>query len=307
MLKVGEALLSMITLHSTEYYDIITIPSQNISLDATITPKFIIAHCIGLPLLDVIEGLTCPIKENTKGLGVSAHYFIPQISALDFMSETTCTDLSPKFPNNPPVICFAQEDQLAYHAGISSWKEHNGLNTCSIGIEFHAPGYGNGGKDWFAYTPYTASQMETGALLMKDIVDRWNMDPKNILAHSDICPYISSTQRSPIRIKTDPGALFPWSYLYERGIGFYPTPSTLEISYDKMRQQEREVFVREHLHSIGYAIPIGLSLPWGDLEKYTVNAYKMHYMQGEYKICRPGSNEFGKIDEELMMSLKRCR
>lgn len=299
----------MITLHSTKYYDIINIPTQNLHPDATITPKFIIAHCIGLPLLDVIEGLTCPIEENTKGLGVSAHYFIPQVSALEFLTELTNADLLqtallPAFPNNPPVICFAREHQQAYHAGISSWKEHNSLNTCSIGIEFHAPGYGNGGQDWFAYTPYTTSQIETGALLIKDIIDRWNMDPKSILAHSDIAPYFHPTSGSPARLKTDPGALFPWPYLYERGIGFYPTPSTLKTPFDKMPPQQKKTFVREHLHTIGYAIPTDSSLPWGDLEKHTVNAYKMHYMQGDYEMCRPESDDFGMIDEALMMSLQ---
>ena len=312
----------MTTNNSTQRYDIIHILTQNVSKEISIEPKLIVAHCIGLPLLDVIEGLTLSSPkdgEKTKGLGVSAHYFIPQISGAEFMSEMITAGLSLNtqhltFPNQPPVICFAQENQRTLHAGHSHWGQFNeipgcevGLNSCSIGIEFHAPGYGKdvtGNQDWFTFIPYSELQIEVGVLLMKDIIVRWKINPKNVLAHSDISPYLCSAGETPGRIKTDPGALFPWPYLAEKGLGFYPPSTPLRNAFKQMSQQEKENNIRTHLHAIGYNILTDASLPWGVTEKYIVNAYKMHYMQKEYSICHPDSHDFGQIDEALMMSLE---
>lgn len=312
----------MITLNSPQKYDIIHIPTQNVTKDVTIEPKLIIAHCIGLPLFDVIKGLTLPLpekEEQTKGLGVSSHYFIPQISGQEFLDEIAGSGLfetttSLTFPDMPPVICFARENQRTLHAGHSSWGQFNkitgceiGLNSCSIGIEFHAPGYGQndkGKQDWFAFTPYTDSQIEIGALLMKDIIARWGMTSKAILAHSDIAPYFKSEKGDPLRIKTDPGPLFPWSLMADEGLGFYPKQKNLTTQYNQMTQQDKEKLVRMHLNAIGYNITTDASQPWGISEKHIVNAYKMHYMQKTYTTFGPESDDFGQIDEALIMSLE---
>lgn len=293
-------------------YDVISIPSQNVSQGITITPKLIIAHCIGLPLSDVIEGLTLP---TPKGLGVSAHYFIPQITGeacvMDFLAAGFIEESPPlAFPNKVPAIQFVDESKRALHAGGSHWGDFNllpgctaGLNSCSIGIEFHAPGYGVGG-DWFAFKPYTQDQMATGTLLMQDIVNRWSMDPRNILAHSDIAPYSRRDGASP-RIKTDPGPLFPWRSLYDEGLGFMPRVGSVDDNVD-LESCEMETFVRSSLHDIGYNIPVNdeSSLPWGDQEKHIVNAYKMHYMHDSYIPCDPNQEAFGRIDKELILSLR---
>ncbi len=296
-------------------YDVISIPSQNVTAGVAISPKLIIAHCIGLPLSDVVEGLTLP---SNKGLGVSAHYFIPQITAeacvTEFLAAGYIKERPPvAFPDKVPAIQFVEESQRALHAGVSHWGQFNqfpgctiGLNSCSIGIEFHAPGYGCDGQEWFIFKPYTAQQMATGTLLMRDIVDRWSINPRNILAHSDIAPYIYTQQDDAIpRIKTDPGPLFPWRNLYKNGLGYMPQIYSTTDCID-LELGNAEDFVRKRLHDIGYNIPMnnGNFLPWGNLEKHIVNAYKMHYMHDSYIPVSSHQDKFGEINSELILSLQ---
>jgi N-acetyl-anhydromuramyl-L-alanine amidase AmpD len=298
-------------------YDRIFIPSENITKGATILPKLLVVHCIGLPLEDVIEGLTQSIREETKGLGVSSHYFIPQCTGSELKERGIIAQTFPlSFPNAVPVIQFVDESQRALHAGISYWKEANrlpgcqsGLNSCSIGIEFHAPGYREQGKSPALFVPYSLAQLETGAHLMKDIMERWKIDSNNILAHSDIAPYFPApcTTQMP-RVKTDPGPLFPWKFFHERNIGHLPPLSQLNLPSpeDPFEPRKFEPYVRMRLHEIGYNIPLNQNktLPWGDHERHVVNAYKMHFMQEVYVHTTPRAADFGLIDSQLVQSLK---
>ena len=192
-------------------YDIIKIPSANFSSRDECPIKALVIHCIGLPISDVINGLTK--STETGGLGVSAHYFIPQLSGAEFIEATgIVADL--KYPNKVPVIQFVDESNKAWHAGQSWWQDlndlpgcENSLNACSIGIEFHAPGYDDTTSP-HTFAPYSANQMETGALLIKGIIQRHAIAASNIVGHSDIAPL-----RSDGTFKTDPGPLFPWDWL----------------------------------------------------------------------------------------------
>jgi len=109
-------------------------------------------------------------------------------------------------------------DTTCGHAGKSKWthagKTYEGLNSCSIGIEFANGGdstnlirrystlpalrakHRNGGNvcDWERYTP---EQIATGKELALVLVKRYNLDA--IVGHDDIAP----------DRKVDPGPAFP--------------------------------------------------------------------------------------------------
>lgn len=135
---------------------------------------------------------------------VSSHYLIPTHPS--------------RIDGKPVVISLVDEGQIAWHAGVSQWKEATSLNHCSIGIEIVNLGYRDNGKfrSWY---PYTADQITTIAVVMKDIIDRHEIEPQNVLGHSDIAP-----QR-----KVDPGPLFPWERFANQDIGAWPDKKTVKI------------------------------------------------------------------------------
>ncbi|BEM85514.1 N-acetylmuramoyl-L-alanine amidase (plasmid) [Serratia marcescens] len=138
----------------------------------------------------------------TKGQ-VSAHYLIPA---------------EPEFINGKPIVLqLVPEEMRAWHAGVSDWGSRNSINDTSIGIEIVNSGFTEdvfGDKTWY---PFSEKQIYSLSLLAKDIVERNNISPENIIGHSDI---------SPTR-KSDPGPLFPWARLAGFGIGAWPDAHTV--------------------------------------------------------------------------------
>lgn len=128
---------------------------------------------------------------------VSSHYLVPA---------------HPPLHNGKPRIWqLVPESELAWHAGVSYWRNATRINDTSIGIELENRGWQNaaGVK---RFTPFEPEQIAALIPLMKDIVRRYNILPQNVVAHSDIAP-----QR-----KDDPGPLFPWHELAAQGLGAWP-------------------------------------------------------------------------------------
>src|SRR5262249_26037816 len=97
------------------------------------------------------------------------------------------------------VMRIVDEAMRAWHAGKSYWEGEEDLNSCSIGIEIQNPGHTNG------YRPFPEEQIAAVAELCDGIIERHNILPCHVLAHSDIAP----------ERKADPGELFPWQALSE--------------------------------------------------------------------------------------------
>jgi N-acetylmuramoyl-L-alanine amidase len=107
------------------------------------------------------------------------------------------------------VFRLVPEHRRAFHAGISHWRGHTGLNARSIGIEIVNPGHEHG------YRPFPALQMAAVCDLCLEITARHPIPPRNVVAHSDVAP----------DRKEDPGELFDWQGLAENGVGIWATPS----------------------------------------------------------------------------------
>ena len=98
------------------------------------------------------------------------------------------------------------EARRAWHAGKSFWAGERDINSRAIGIELVNPGH-----EW-GYRPFPAAQMDALADLATGIVRRHAIPATRILAHSDVAP----------DRKQDPGELFDWAWLADRGIGLWP-------------------------------------------------------------------------------------
>jgi N-acetylmuramoyl-L-alanine amidase len=109
-------------------------------------------------------------------------------------------------------------DRTCGHAGVSKWRGHKNLNTCTLGIELANAGdderltkrwskhptiearHKNGGtlKQWEAYP---LAQLAACEQVAKALVTRYKLD--DIVGHDDIAP----------TRKNDPGPAFPMASL----------------------------------------------------------------------------------------------
>ncbi len=141
--------------------------------------------------------------------------------------------------NPPRIIAMVPETKVAYHAGKSGWRQFDGLNQPSIGIEII-------NLDGNIHR-YPAAQQELVAKLCADILRRHpSIKPTEVLAHSDIA----------IGRKIDPGLLFPWAEFAARGIGAWPLPADVD-TFMKSSAQVEATEVRRLLLTYGYAVEAG--------------------------------------------------
>lgn len=103
------------------------------------------------------------------------------------------------------IVQMVAENKRAWHAGKSAWRGHVDINSRSIGVEVCNPGHEHG------YRRFPDNQIEAVIELCCDIVGRHPIEPRNVVAHSDIAP----------ARKRDPGELFPWHWLASEGIGHW--------------------------------------------------------------------------------------
>jgi N-acetylmuramoyl-L-alanine amidase len=208
---------------------ILSRPSLNFDRrDPSVPLQFIVLHYTGMPSgAEALERLT---DHKAK---VSAHYLIEEDGRLFRLVE---------------------EDRRAWHAGQSFWRGITDLNSASIGIELANPGH------QFGYRPFPDQQIEVLLDLMRAIIKKHNLDPKEApLAHADI---------APLR-KEDPGELFPWRRLAEEGLGFWPKTEAGDYGFAE------DVEVQNLLRAIGYDCP--LSESYDPPTRAALLAFQRHY------------------------------
>ncbi|OYV48861.1 MAG: N-acetylmuramoyl-L-alanine amidase [Burkholderiales bacterium 21-58-4] len=167
----------------------------------------------------------------------------------------------------PHVYQLVSENRRAWHAGVSQWYGHNNLNAASIGIEI--VNRGPEGSHWAAYTP---AQIATVITLLRDIIQRHQIKPYDVVGHSDIAP-----QR-----KTDPGPAFPWKQLAQAGIGrwYDQAQARLYESNFKRNGLPDIAWIQKELKRVGYDTPSTGVLDHAT--KRVIAAFQMHYRPSRY-------------------------
>jgi N-acetylmuramoyl-L-alanine amidase len=136
------------------------------------------------------------------------------------------------------VAALVPEARRAWHAGVSYWRGHSGLNDRSIGIEIVNPGH-----EW-GYRDFPVLQLAAVCDLSLGVLARHRIPPRNVVAHSDVAP----------DRKEDPGERFDWPGLARNGVGLWPADVPDQGSGDAVHNCAGLSPVRRALAGIGYRV-----------------------------------------------------
>ena len=128
------------------------------------------------------------------------------------------------------VFQLVDESNRAWHAGAGQWDGKSDVNSRSIGIELDNPGN----------CPFSEPMMITLETLLTDIMSRWRIPPKGVIAHSDLA----------IGRKLDPGPAFDWKRLALNGLSVWPQSR-------RPRRPDRNMFTQAAA-DFGYPMIAGL-------------------------------------------------
>ena len=192
--------------------------------------KFIIIHYTGM------QSEIASIKRlKNKKAKVSCHYLINK---------------------KGEIIQMVPENKIAWHAGISRWKNYRNLNINSIGIELVNKGHR------FGYEKFSDLQINKLIVLCKNIRRKYNINKNNILGHSDI---------SPLR-KIDPGEKFPWKKLSKYNIGIWYNK---KLKKGRFNLKKNEVQFFKNLFKIGYRY-FSVNVPKKS-DRFIISAFQRRY------------------------------
>lgn len=153
------------------------------------------------------------------------------------------------------------EAMRAWHAGDAYWAGETDINSASIGIEIHNPGHDLG------YPDFPEAQMQAVEALSRDIVARHGIQPRNVLAHSDVAPWR----------KRDPGEKFDWARLARAGVGLWAEAAAIEgdAGLGLGDAGAPVAALQRQLHEFGYRI--GAGGIYDEQMAQVVTAFQRHY------------------------------
>jgi N-acetylmuramoyl-L-alanine amidase len=212
-------------------------PSPNFGpRQSGLTPHILLLHYTGMPSAEAaIHWLAAPQS------GVSCHYVADESGA---------------------IVQMVPEASRAWHAGASHWRGIADINSCSIGIEIQNPGHDGG------YPDFPEVQMAAVEALCLDIVRRHGIEPRHVLAHSDVAP----------RRKIDPGEKFDWARLARKGIGHWIAPAPILPGGAVLAPGDRGEAVshlQEKLSAYGYGL--ASTGEYDDDTGLAVTAFQRHF------------------------------
>lgn len=159
------------------------------------------------------------------------------------------------------IFAVVPENCRAWHAGISNWDGLNSLNKDSIGIEL--VNFTHDEEKIRIYHRYDSEeQLNSLVLLLRGIMKKYQISPRRLVPHSDIAP----------DRKQDPYPLFPFSWLYEQGLGMGVDKNTTDAV-----PEDNLTFFR-NLNSIGYPLEtLGYIPPETDARSCIIKAFQQHF------------------------------
>jgi len=145
---------------------------------------------------------------------------------------------------NGEIYNLVDENNIAYHAGVSNWKGFEGLNKNSIGIEFFNAN---------AFTKkFTKKQLKAGVELCLYLMKKYNISSPNIVGHSDIA-YDKTTNLH--NRKQDPSHLFDWKFFAKNGVGLFPQVNARNLKIFSLGDKNSAILkIKEKLNKIGYRV-----------------------------------------------------
>lgn len=239
--------------------------------------KKLFVYCSLFLLTACQSGLHINKDHQAVGQDSRAQYIILHYTAADFnrsLHLLTTQSVSSHYlidSKEGDVYQLVNENNRAWHAGISEWQGRTFLNNSSIGIELVNKGFteNHGHITWY---PYSEPQIQSLITLLKNIKAHHKISADHILGHSDIAP-----QR-----KTDPGPLFPWRRLAKEGLAVWPNEQSVarqQAIFDKQGIPNTR-WVQEKLATIGYNVP-----QTGILDTETIKvikAFQMRYQPEDF-------------------------
>jgi N-acetylmuramoyl-L-alanine amidase len=108
------------------------------------------------------------------------------------------------------IFQLVEDNNIAFHAGISFWNSVDGLNKSSIGIELL--------NSNVLEKKFSENQMNSLIKLAKNLVNKYQILQQNIVSHSDIA-YDKETNF--LNRKQDPSHLFDWKIMAQNNIGIF--------------------------------------------------------------------------------------
>ena len=219
--------------------------------------RFVVIHYTSIDWENSLKVLTNERYE------VSSHYLIPE------GGDDTYSD-------QIKIFQLVDEENRAWHAGISKWEERTNINDQSIGIELvnQAECSVRQGSQYYytnnyicLFSEFDSDQIDQLILLLKDILSRHDeIKPTYIVGHSDI---------SPDR-KFDPGPKFPWKKLYENGIGAWYDDQTFEKYKNQFKRKIPDINqIQCALKRYGYGIEITNKMD--EQTFFVIRAFQYHF------------------------------
>ena len=219
--------------------------------------RFVVIHYTSIDWENSLKVLTNERYE------VSSHYLIPE------GGDDTYSD-------QIKIFQLVDEENRAWHAGISKWEERTNINDQSIGIELvnqaecsvrQGSQYDYTNNYICLFSEFDSDQIDQLILLLKDILSRHDeIKPTYIVGHSDI---------SPDR-KFDPGPKFPWKKLYENGIGAWYDDQTFEKYKNQFKRKIPDINqIQCALKRYGYGIEITNKMD--EQTFFVIRAFQYHF------------------------------
>ena len=158
------------------------------------------------------------------------------------------------------VLQMVYDNNIAWHAGKSRWKNFKNLNKNSIGIELVNKGHR------FGYENFTNLQINSLINLCKFLKKKYKIKKENFLGHSDI---------APLR-KNDPGEKFPWKKMSKHNFGKWYNLDSNNHSLNNGHSR-KQFFL--NLKKIGYRY-FSLNKK-SKVDKFIITAFQQRYLSNK--------------------------
>lgn len=135
-------------------------------------------------MLNLTKNLTTDPTEFIPGKNTKEYIIIHHTGSKSSFENIVAFFLRPDYISVHYVVAkdgritqLVDDNDVAFHAGVSSWDGKTNLNYYSIGIEVHSDG-----------NEFTEAQREAVTALCADLMNKYDIGHRNVLKHADIAP-----------------------------------------------------------------------------------------------------------------------